>query len=172
MEAHQSETSVARPVLAKYCEGLGLDIGFGGDPIVPTAITMDMPNPYTTVGGSKQILRGSCSDLSGFCDGALDYIYSSHLLEDFTYAELVPIITEWKRVLRVGGFIVTNCPDQKKFLAHCALTGQGTNDAHKEQDFSLKNFKGRVLALTGPWIIELEMKDVHPYSWYLVIKKP
>lgn len=166
-----SETSQARPHLAKFCKGLGLDIGFGGDPIAPHALTMDMHNPYTSVGGAKQILRGTAADLQGFCDNSLDYIYSSHLLEDFTYRELVQILAEWRRVIRPGGLIVTNCPDQKRFKNYIAEHNQGDNLAHKEADFSLQTFRDRVLAHTGPWEEVFVLEDDGKYSWYLVISK-
>lgn len=166
-----SETTHGRPYLAKYCRGLGLDIGFGGDSITPNAITMDQWQPYTQVGGQKQVLRGTAGDLSGFCDESLDFIHSSHLLEDFPYEVLVNILTEWRRVLKVGGFVVTNCPDQRRFLAHCAATGQGINEAHYEPDFSIETFEQRVLERTGPWETIFREPDARPYSWYLVVKK-
>lgn len=166
-----SETTHGRPFLAKYCRGLGLDIGFGGDPITPTALTMDQWQPYTQVGGQKQVLRGTATDLSMFCDESLDFIYSSHLLEDFAYEVLVNILREWRRVLKVGGLLVTNCPDQRRFLAHCATTGQGINLAHYEPDFSIQTFRDRVLAKTGPWEEVFVEPDAKPYSWYLVVRK-
>lgn len=167
-----SETSLSRVTLAPFCVGHGLDIGFGGDAVVPSAWTMDLVDgSYTNVGGDRQILRGTAGDLSGFCDGALDYIYSSHLLEDFTYPELVKIIKEWRRVLREGGLIVTNCPDQQKFLAHCARTGQGLNAAHKEDDFSLETFLTRVVQLCGAWEAVVQEPEFGPYSFLLVLKK-
>jgi len=166
-----SETALARPHLAKFCEGLGLDIGFGGDAIVPHAITFDMAQPYTNVGGDKQIMRGSCDDLGMFCDESLSFIHSAHLLEDFSYDHLVRIIAEWRRVLKPGGLIVTNCPDQQRFLKYIAEHNQGNNLGHFEQDYSLQTFKERVLAHTGPWETVYEMPDDGRYSWYLTIKK-
>jgi len=166
-----SETALSRPHLAKFCVGLGLDIGFGGDAIVPHAITFDMPQPYTNVGGDKQIMRGDCADLSMFCDESLAWIHSSHVLEDWTYTDLVGILREWRRVLKPDGVIVTNCPDQKKFKAYIAISKQGDNLSHKEQDFSLQNFKDRVLEPTGPWETVYEMPDDGKYSWYLAVKK-
>lgn len=167
-----SETSHARPYLSKYCTGIGIDIGFGGSAIVPTAITFDMPQSYCpSFEGHTQILRGDCRSFPYVCDCAFDYIYSSHLLEDFTYKELVPILLEWRRILKVGGNLVINCPDQQKFLAHCAKTGQGINMAHKEPDFSLKNFIEKVANPTGKWEEIFRQTDTHPYSWYLVLKK-
>jgi len=166
-----SETAASRSILAPFCVGLGIDCGFGGDAVVPHAITMDMPQPYTRVGGDKQILRGSADCLSGFCDESLDYIYSAHLLEDWTYDDLVKIIFEWRRVLKVSGRIITNCPDQQRFLAHCAATGQGLNDAHKSADYGLQTFRDNVLAKTGPWKEIFVEPNFGPYSWLQVVEK-
>lgn len=166
-----SETSKSRSLLSPYCKGLGIDVGFGGEKIVPEAWAFDMPNPYTSVGGDSQQLRGDCRSFPFICDNALDYIYSSHVLEDFTYLELIGILTEWRRILKPDGLLITNCPDQKKFLAHCAATGQGTNDAHKEPDFSLQTFKSHVLPSTGNWEVLMEQESFQEYSWLQVIKK-
>jgi SAM-dependent methyltransferase len=166
-----SETAAARSVLAPYCVGRGIDIGFGGDAITNNAWAFDMPVPYTTVGSHRQVLRGDCRKLHFLCDSSLDFIYSSHLLEDFFYSDLIPIITEWRRVLAPNGVLVINCPDQRRFLAHCAATGQGTNDNHKEPDFSLRTFMDHVLVFTGTWNVVLQNADVPPYSWYLVLRK-
>src|SRR4029077_10190349 len=138
-----SETAQARSTLARYCtsEGVGIDIGYGGDACVKWALTFDLPGgPYCpSFEGHKQHLRGDCRNLSFICDNALSWIWSSHLIEDFTYGELVPIILEWRRVLEMGGHLILNCPDQRRFLSHCASTGQSINEAHKERDFSMRN---------------------------------
>jgi hypothetical protein len=169
-----SETAASREILAPYCsEPIGADIGFGGDPVVPHAITFDLPGgSYGPVGRARQILQGDCRDLSCFADGALDWLYSAHLLEDFTYHELATvIIPEWRRVIRPGGLLVTNCPDQQRFLNHCYKTGQGLNMAHKEADFSLDNFEKNVLGHTGPWECVERVPEHGAYSWLLVVRK-
>lgn len=148
-----------------------MDVGYGGEKIVDTAWAFDMPTPYTSVGSHRQQLRGDCRTFPFLCDNALDYIYSSHVLEDFTYEELTPIINEWRRCLKPNGLIITNCPDQQRFLAHCAATGQSINDNHKEPDFSLTNFKERVLKRTGFWEVVYEHDNFQEYSWLQVIKK-
>jgi SAM-dependent methyltransferase len=165
-----SETAVARKELAQYCVGRGLDIGYGGDCISDNAWSFDMPNPYTSVGKDRQMLRGDCRKLPFVCDGALDFIYSSHLIEDFYYDELIGIISEWRRCLAAGGTLIINCPDQKRFLDHCERTGQGLNANHKEIDFSLRNFRERVLVMTGKWQIVHENANVPPYSWHGVYR--
>ena len=167
-----SETAAARSVLAPYCVGLGLDLGFGGSAISPTAITLDMPHMYCpSLEGHRQHLRGDATNLSFICDGAFDFIYSSHLIEDFYYEELIRIISEWRRILAPEGVLVLNCPDQKRFLDHCERTGQSINAHHKELDFSLRHFVDRVLALTGRWDTVFRDENVTPYSWYLVVRK-
>lgn len=158
-------------MLSQFCVGRGLDIGYGGDCITENAWSFDMPRPYTNVGGDLQMLRGDCRNLGFLCDKSLDFIYSSHLIEDFTYDELIGIITEWRRCLAPQGVLVLNCPDQKRFLAHCAATGQSVNCNHKEGDFSLRNFRERVLVMTGNWEVVYEDGNVPPYSWYLVARR-
>lgn len=172
-----SETAASREVLAPFCVGLGLDLGFGGDPVLPLinpqgiCLPFDMPRPYTRVGADPQILRGDCRDLSFICENALDYCYSSHLLEDFSYSDAQAIIREWRRVLKPGGVIVTNCPDQQRFLAHCAATSQPLNLAHLEQDWSIETFERNVLVPTGPWETVFREPVHGAYSWLLVVRK-
>lgn len=167
-----SETKQARATLAPYCQGTGLDIGFGGSAITPTTITFDMDRGYCpSLEGHTQILRGHCMSMPFLCNNAVDYIYSSHLLEDFTYRELLGVIWEWHRILKPGGLLVTNCPDQQKYLAYCQGNGSAPNAAHKEQDFSLETFKKHVIEKTGPWEEAFVEPDAKPYSWYLVLRK-
>jgi predicted SAM-dependent methyltransferase len=167
-----SETAAARSVLASYCTGMGLDIGFGGSAITPTAITFDMAEMYCpSLEGHRQVLRGDCRKLPFVCDGALDFIYSSHLIEDFRYVEQIDIIKEWRRCLVASGALILNCPDQRRFVAHCARTGQSLNANHKEDDYSMRNFIDRVLVLSGDWQMVYENPDAAPYSWHLVVRK-
>jgi predicted SAM-dependent methyltransferase len=173
--ASTSECSLVRhhfaPFLAKDTHPLVLEMGAGGDLTVPHALAFDQHNPYTSVGGIKQVFRGHCENLSFLCDNSVDGFATHHLLEDFSYDHLRRIIGEWRRVLRPGGVIAINCPDQQRFLDHCARTGQGINLAHKEPDFSLHNFTTRVIDQTGPWETLLSEDGHGPYSWLLVIKK-
>lgn len=164
-----SETSIARNTLLPFCNGFGIDIGFGGDAITDDSITFDLPNPYRKDSG-KQILRGDCRNVNFICDEVFDYIYSSHLLEDFTYKELKDVIKEWRRILKTEGLLVTNCPDQQIFLSHCKKTGQPINWNHKEEDFSLKTFTD-VVKKTGMWQTVFVQPFAGNYSWYLVLRK-
>ena len=138
----QSETSKARPRLSKFCRGNGIDLGYGGDPIVPSVITMDMPIPYTKVGDHPQNLAGDARDLYWFKDNVLDYVYSSHLLQDFSPEEMVSVIREWLRVIKIGGLFVLYSPDEQAYRAYCTKSGQAPNASHKIANFGLKYMKG------------------------------
>jgi len=163
-----SETSKCRLRLAPYCEGYGLDLGFGGDPIVPNAIRMDMPRPYSNVGVETVQLGGRAEDLRWFRDGTLDFVYSSHLLED--YVDTAAVLREWLRVLRPGGRLILFCPDEQVYRRHCARTGQPYNTAHVHAEFSLALVK-HILTDLGETRILHENPLVDAYSWELVAEK-
>ena len=165
---NQSETSKCRFRLAKYCKGNGLDLGFGGDPITPNAIRVDFPNPYSETAGAGVQLGGDCRNLAWFRDETLDFVYSSHLLEDFEDTEAV--LKEWLRVLKPKGFLIIFCPDEQIYRQHCAATGQYYNQCHKHADFSLQKVK-TILGKLGQTNIIHEIPLIDKYSWDLVIQK-
>lgn len=167
-----SESATSKDIFAPFVKGMryGIDAGFGGSSFSLISWNQDQESPYANVGGDRQILRGDARSFPYICDEALDFIHSSHLLEDFDYQELASILSEWRRCLRTDGLLLINCPDQQKYSTHCAATGQPVNLAHKEPDFSLDTFK-KVLFSVGNWGIELEEPNHGPYSWLLVAKR-
>lgn len=129
-----SETAKHRDKVLKYCEGNGIDIGSSSDPVVPWAISMDLPhnkyNVYNPNRSDDRIQwRGDCRDLP-FRDGMLDFLHCSHVLEDFR--DWLPILKEWDRVLKIGGFIMVSVPDHERFREAVAR-GQGDNLGHKHE---------------------------------------
>jgi predicted SAM-dependent methyltransferase len=166
-----SETAAARSLLADYCTGLGVDLGYGGSAIVRGALTFDKLQPYTKVGDDKQILKGDACDLGMFCDEALDYVYSSHLLEDFPPEQTVSIVREWMRVIKKGGVLVLLLPDEPVFREHCAKTGQSYNDAHRNHVLTLEWFKQNIVPKLGSVRIEFEKFPINIYSFAIVLKK-
>lgn len=167
-----SETATCRERLAKYCVGTGVDLGFGGDPITPAAICIDRdersgarshhdhPMPTHIV--------GDIWNLQWFQDGALDYIYSSHALEDAINTQAV--LSEWMRVVRPGGLLVLFLPDQKTYEAYCRKEGSSPNAAHVHADFSLEFVKSR-LPEKSKIISEVWPFPGNPYSFALVAQK-
>lgn len=166
-----SETRLAYPHLKQFVTGRVLDIGCGGSAVTPEAITFDMPNPYTSVGQDPIMLRGSVTDLSMFNDNVFDVVWTSHLLEDWTYKQLIPIVNGIRRIIKPNGLLITVCPDQKVYMEHCVRTGQPINLAHKEDSFSLDTFKERVLKPTGVWEVVHEVPLIDIYSFHIVTKK-
>ncbi|WP_051189766.1 methyltransferase domain-containing protein [Daejeonella oryzae] len=164
----QSETSKCRNRLAPYCIGYGLDLGFGGDPITSSAIRMDFPLPYTHVGDYPVQLGGQAENLYWFNDNVLDYVYSSHLLEDFQDTE--KILREWLRVIKPGGKLIIFCPDEQRFRIHCKETGQPYNTAHVHEFFSLK-YVITLLEKIGETKVIYQADNVDIYSWDLVCEK-
>jgi len=163
-----SETSKCRARLAPYCVGNGVDLGFGGDPITPHAVRVDLPQPYTKVGAYPVQLGGQAQHLVWFQDQSLDFVYSSHLLEDYNNTRAV--LREWLRVLKPGGRLVIFCPDEQRFRAHCQATGQPYNPHHKHANFSLDYVK-KILVELGEDQFTYENPDVDGYSWDLVCVK-
>lgn len=163
-----SETNGARPYLEKYCTGDGIDVGCGHDPIKPSSIAMDQPQGYTKVGTSAIQLHGDAQNLHWFRDGVLDYLYSSHVLEDFTTT--VPILKEWARVVKKGGNVVVYVPEEPIYKAHCKATGQGYNLAHKLDHFGIDYLRDCLKQIP-------ELKEIHytglvnTYSFGLVLQK-
>ena len=170
----KSETSGVRGLLSRYCIGDGLDVGFGGDPIVPTAICLDMLKPYTNLGDAPQHLHGTASNLP-FKDGTLDYVYSSHIIEDFTYEAQCVLVHEWARVIRKGGILILCAPDEQRYRLQCEETGQPVNLAHVNSDYSILKFKERVLGRLETFQLDILMErngvGNHGYSWCMVLGK-
>ena len=164
-----SETSRCRERLAPYCTGYGLDLGFGGDPITPYAVRVDLPVPYARYSDIPVQLGGTAADLYWFKDGVLDFVFSSHLLEDFEDTESV--LREWLRVLKPGGCLVLFCPDEQVYRTHCRATGQPQNFSHKIPDFSLA-YVMQLLAQLGVTEILHSCSLIDDYSWELVAVKP
>lgn len=79
----------------KYCKGNGLDVGYGGDPVVPNVRGWDFEH------GDAQLLHG-------LDDESFDFVYSSHLLEHLPNVELA--LNNWSRVLKPGGFLILYLP--------------------------------------------------------------
>lgn len=161
-------TKSCRDRLLPFCIGNGLDIGFGGEAISQTAITLDKPDCV-----HKGNLAGDAGNLLWFRDGTLDYVFSSHCLEDAE--DTCAWLREWWRVLRPGGHLVLFLPDQPTYAAHCRAAGVEPNGAHKHADFSLEYMKrcmdkigiGRSAIVHSLWPV-----PGNAYSFELVLRKP
>lgn len=81
----------------KYCQGEGLDIGCGNDPVVDGVYGWDLMN-------------GDAQYLKGVEDNSLDFVYSSHCIEHMDDTRVA--IFNWFRVVRSGGYLIIYGPDR------------------------------------------------------------
>lgn len=164
-----SETSKCREKLAMWCQGNGLDLGYGGDPILKSSVTVDLPVPYSVYEPRHhRNLSGDAQDLYWFKDEVLDYVYSSHLLEDFDDTEAV--LREWLRVLKLGGHLVLYLPDEKRYRLYCESKGKRRNRMHKHEDFSIKYVLEKLISIGGVKVQVME-EERDGYSFSLVAEK-
>ena len=129
-----SETAKHSKMVRPYCEGNGVDLGSSGKPVVPWAIQVDLPLHDYLIYNPERVddvihWRGDCRDLP-FKDAVLDWVHASHVLEDFQ--DWRPVLSEWDRVLKVGGFLIISVPDHERFRK-AVSRGQGDNLGHKHE---------------------------------------
>ena len=119
------ETAKYRKLTIEHCVGSGLDLGSGGEPICDSALQIDQ-RPLPGIH-----LVCDCQQLP-FQTETFDYVYASHIIEDFV--EWRDVLIEWVRVLKVGGKIIILVPDHKLFRL-AVSQGQPDNDAHKHESY-------------------------------------
>jgi SAM-dependent methyltransferase len=78
-----------------YCQGSGLDIGYGGDLVCENAKGWDVED-------------GDAMYLEGLADGRFDFVYSSHTLEHMVDPGVA--LKNWWRVLKPGGVLILYIP--------------------------------------------------------------
>lgn len=126
---YTSETSKVRHLILKYCNGYGCDVGFGGTKVKKDAIGIDLPVPYAKTGKDKVDIP--CDLISGpipVAHNAYDYVYSSHLIEDFE--DTTSILKEFIRILKPGGNLILVFPDQFQYHMHCLIRKEPPNPHH------------------------------------------
>lgn len=134
---YPSETSKVRHLVIPYCQGFGCDIGFGGDKVMKeNCLGIDLPTPYANTGGEKvDIPCDVFKEPIPVPDNHFDYVYSSHLIEDFQDTEKG--LREFLRILKDNGNLVLVFPDQPKYEKFCRRTGQPLNlyHVHKQMGY-------------------------------------
>lgn len=135
-ENNLGETATCRPHLSRWCRGAGLDIGFGGAaPIVESAICIDRSGVGPYGGRWPADLVLDAFERLPFEDCSLDYVYSSHCLEDAV--DTTRVLRDWCRVIRIGGYLVLFLPDQATYEFYCQSHGTLPNQDHKHPFFGL-----------------------------------
>jgi len=183
-ETYKSETSKYLLLTRPYCytdprvmdtPGCGIDIGSQGEPVVPWAMQVDLPYHEFAEYNDNHLPRGPIqirtdARMLPFTSNSLDFVYSSHLLEDFLIWS--PCLIEWTRVLKPGGYLIILIPD-KELWAQAIANGQCPNCNHKHEG-KVGELSQAILELQFPIdVIEDRLTACHPgdYSILFVGKK-
>lgn len=129
-----SESSKYKHIVQAYCTGNGVDIASGGWPVVPHAIQVELPPEKFKWYNQRELptdieWKGDAAVLP-FKDFTLDFVYCSHFLEDVY--DWLPVLSEWCRVLKLGGFLVILVPD-KRLWNEAIAKGQPPNNEHRHE---------------------------------------
>jgi len=99
----------------KYCQGKGLDVGFGGDLLSENCRGWDYEH-------------GDARYLYDIKDSTFDFVYSSHLLEEIDNPDIA--LKTWYRVLKPRGYLILYLPDRELFEKRKTLPSRW-NICHK-----------------------------------------
>ena len=88
--------------------GNGIDVGCGTARIDNMIVSIDRQPDYKYAHAQ---FVWDCHDLELFNNGVLDFLFSSHVLEDFEDIETV--FLNWWRKLKVGGVMLLLLPDME-----------------------------------------------------------
>ena len=99
----------------KYCKGEGLDVGYGGDIIIPGCSGWDFRN-------------GDAQYLSGIEDESFDFVYSSHCLEHMY--DVQTALKNWFRIVKKGGYLLLAMPHRDLYEKRIKLPSRWNLD-HK-----------------------------------------
>ena len=83
-----------------YCEGMGLDIGYGGDLVTPNAQGFDMEH-------------GDAMKLPGISRNTYDFVYSSHTLEHMPNPDIA--LLNWWNCVKLGGYLIIYVPERNLY---------------------------------------------------------
>jgi SAM-dependent methyltransferase len=86
----------------KYCQGRGIDIGCGNDPVTPIVERFD-----------ESIGSGDAHDMIGPPRGEYDFVYSSHCLEHL--GEPVRALKTWAALVKPGGYLIFTVPSRDHY---------------------------------------------------------
>ena len=168
---HPSETSKVRKWVLPYCIGKGCDIGFGGDKVLKSNCDgIDFPQPYAYAGKDKvDIGCDVIKDSIPVPDNTYDYVYTSHLIEDF--ANTIDALQKFIRILKYGGNLILVFPDQPAYEIYCKDIGIEMNPYHVHADMGYIYMKKQLDALEGIQYQELFASNCDiDYNVVMVLK--
>lgn len=120
-----SETDKIKWIVEKLANGIGYDMGCGEGKL-PGSIGIDIrpeKKPDVVLDCSRADLWEQLVNLK--YPTSLDYIFSSHLIEDFVEVDQVAICKTWLVGIKPGGLLILYVPEKDAY--------KGTNFDHKRE---------------------------------------
>jgi predicted SAM-dependent methyltransferase/ADP-heptose:LPS heptosyltransferase len=154
-----NESGKVRFDVIPYMRGRGVDLGCGPWKIFPHCIGVDQ------IPGAD--ICSPVTRLDQFADGSMDFVYSSHTLEDIDDTEAT--LREWWRLLKVGGYLILYLP-HKNFYPN--IGQPGGNPAHKH-DFLPADIVEIMGHVTGDFDLKVlqERDQGNEYSFLMVYQR-
>ena len=106
---------IAEGFFEKYCQGKGIDIGYGHDLLCDNCIGWDFEH-------------GDAQYLKAVENSQFDFVYSSHTLEHL--AEVDVALKNWWRILKCGGYLILYLPHRDLYEKKLTLPSRWNPD-HK-----------------------------------------
>lgn len=96
-------------MMGKYVKGLGIDFGSGSNRLSPTILSIDRFGEP----GVDMVWDVLTMGQLPFREESFDFVFTSHVLEDFQ-PEIVPhVFDELLRIIKIGGYLITIGPDME-----------------------------------------------------------
>ena len=111
---HLEETD-KRPeflLMEPYLRGLGMDCGCGSNRLSPTVLSTDW-FPQKGVDLIWNCVYNNQRIPYPFSDETFDFVFASHVLEDFELDQIQWMFDELLRIIKPGGYLVTIGPDMQ-----------------------------------------------------------
>lgn len=166
-----SETSKVREFVEKYCVGEGLDIGCGEDKIVLNAIGIDFSNQYKLSDHPETVADYKNGWENFFKENhkLWDFIYSSHLIEDYSQQQIDGMLNTWVDNLKIGGYLILVFPHEELYKKlGVNINSRHCNNWRSAMDFFESLSEQLRFCLN---VIDFSFTVVVDYNLYIVLQK-
>lgn len=167
-----SITELFKDLFVQYTDGIGVDFGCGSD-VMTNAIGVDYEYQYNTniLPKTSATFIGSWEDFLYQYDGPmLDFIYSSHLIEDFERP--YEILEQWSNILKDDGYLILVLPIEEVYIDYCIKNNIAINASHKSRWEHAMDFMEQMpLSLYRQYDIVEFRNNIFNYNFYIVLKK-
>jgi len=99
-------------LMEPYLRGLGMDYGCGTNRLSSTVLSSDW-FPHNGVDLVWNVVHAGGKHPFPFSDNTFDFIFASHVLEDFELDQIQFVFDELLRMVKTGGYLVTIGPDMQ-----------------------------------------------------------